>query len=134
MTTVSPPEENNGAGRSCHTSPAPLKETTTLPSDGGRGKRPPHSIPAPTHDGAARPLRVEYHQSRALGPDECRRRIRLAYAYVLGTVPWPDDCAAAADPPAPKGSVADAQPASATPSIRPSTAGAPLSSGGPHRA
>jgi hypothetical protein len=40
-------------------------------------------------------LHVEYRQSPALNADECRRRIRLAYAYVLGIVPWPEEHAAA---------------------------------------
>ena len=52
MTRVSPPEENSGAGRSCHTQPAPLTETTTLPLVGGRGKRHPHFTAQPADDSA----------------------------------------------------------------------------------
>jgi hypothetical protein len=90
------PREEPGAGPSCHTQPAPVAQTATRPQNGGTDERLSHFIPSSTHDGAARPLRVEYQQSPALGPDECRRRIRLAYAYVLGIVPWPDEHATAA--------------------------------------
>src|SRR5205823_5540858 len=92
------PDEERGAGASCQTEPAPLSQTTTLPLEGGTGQRLLHSIPAPTHHGATRPLRVEYQQSRALSPDECRRRIQLAYGYVLGIVPWPDEHTVVPDP------------------------------------
>ena len=46
------PREEPGAGRSCHTQPAPLTETTTLPLVGGRGKRHPHFTAQPADDAA----------------------------------------------------------------------------------
>lgn len=83
------PEEERGAGASCQTEPAPLPQTITPPLDGSTGERLPHCISHAARDDAARPLRVEYRQSGELSPEECRRRIRLAYACLLDFVPWP---------------------------------------------
>jgi hypothetical protein len=91
-------------------------------------KHVPHCPPAPAHDDGTRPLRVEYQQSRELSPEECRRRVQLAYGYILGIIPWPEELAAVAMP-APKDEAAGSQPEPAAPSSQSSTATRPLSSG-----
>jgi hypothetical protein len=36
-------------------------------------------------------VEVHYRPSSELAPDEARRRVRLAYALLLGLVPWPGE-------------------------------------------
>jgi hypothetical protein len=40
---------------------------------------------------ALAPFDVHYRPAPELAPDEARRRVRLAYALLLGLVPWPTE-------------------------------------------